>query len=302
VKTHAVRSRVPPAARLLLLVPIAIAGALLVQSLTDRIPPPPTPVVAAAADSDRLVQAPGTVEPAQVVEIKSKASGAILSMPVETGSRVRAGDLLAQIDPRSARDQYGESRAALSAAERTVAIAREQKERTDELFAREMATVAEHDSAAFVLAEAESGLAGARSDLETARQALRDAAVRAPLDGTVLEQDATAGSVVTSSASVSDGTTLLKLADLDRLELQALVPEADIGRVRTGEPATILIDAFPDRSFEGQVTKVEPEAMVDSTITLFPVLISISNPGGVLLPGMNGEVTIDVESRASGSR
>jgi len=249
-------------------------------------------------DIAQTVEATGTVQPIVVVEIKSKASGQILRMPVELGSVVRTGDLLAQIDTVTVQNQYNQSLAALKAAEADVEISDAQKKRADTLYSREVLTADQHEAAVLAYANAVSTLARAQSDLEIARQALSDATVRAPSPGTIIEQDVTRGQVIASAtSSASGGTTLLKMADLSKVQMQALVGETDIGNVKPGQSATVTVDAFPNRPFRGEVVKIQPQAVVQQSVTMFPVLISIANENGLLLPGMNGEVTVSIDER-----
>lgn len=261
------------------------------------------PVAVAAVERQNIavtIEATGTVEPIDLVEVKSKASGQILRMPVEVGTVVKRGDLLAQIDIVDVQNAYDQAVAALQAAQTKADISRAQKKRSDELFEQGVITAPEHESAALDLATAQSALVKARTDLSTARQRLEDATVRAPIDGTVLEQLVTTGQVISSAtSSVSGGTSLLKMADLGRIRLRALVSESDIGNVHPGQSATVTVDAFPNRTFAGEVAKVEPQAVVQQSVTMFPVLISISNLGGLLMPGMNGEVTMLIDQRDS---
>jgi HlyD family secretion protein len=254
--------------------------------------------VVARRDIDQTVQATGTVEPVETVEIKSKASGQILRMPVEVGSVVRAGQLLAQIDTVNVQNQYDQASASLRAAQAGVEVTAAQKKRADELFSREVITTDQFESATLAYANSQSDLVRARSSLEIARQALADATVRAPANGTILAQPVVKGQVITSATqSMSGGTTLLMMADLNRIQMRALVGETDIGSVRAGQPATVAVDAFPNRTFRGQVVKVEPQAVVQQAVTMFPVLVTIENEDGLLLPGMNGEVTVYIEQR-----
>lgn len=244
------------------------------------------------------VEANGAIEPINVVEVKSKASGQITEMPVEIGSEVRVGQLLAQIDPRDVRNQYNQSRAALQASQVQSEVTESQKRRSDQLFAEGVITAQEHETAVLAAENAKSSLVRARTDLDIARQRLEDATVRAPVVGTVIEKPVSVGQVISSAtSSVSGGTTLLKMADLNRIRLRALVNETDIGNVKSGQPATVIVDAYPDRQFRGEVEKVEPMALVEQSVTMFPVLVSLSNEDGLLMPGMNGEVTVMVEEQ-----
>jgi HlyD family secretion protein len=244
------------------------------------------------------IEATGVVEPVDLVEVKSKASGQILEMPVQVGSVVREGDLLAQIDKVDVQNQYEQAFAAERAAQAKVDVSTAQLKRAEELFAQQITTIVEHEAATLDYANAESQHIKARTDLDTARQRRADATVRAPISGTVLEQLVSAGQVIASAtSSVSGGTALLRMADLSRIRLRALVAETDIGSVRPGQVATVSVEAFPQRSFQGLVEKVEPQAVVQQSVTMFPVLISISNEDGLLLPGMNGEISMTVDRR-----
>ncbi len=254
--------------------------------------------VVALHDVSQTVDATGTVQATEVVEIKSKASGQILKMPVAIGSVVKAGDLLAQIDPLTVRNQYNQLSAALQAAQANVTITAAAKARAEMLYSREAMTAADHESAVLGAANAAAAVARARADLVIAKQSLDDATVRAPSAGTIVEQDATQGMVITSGASAANGgTTLFKTADLSRIQMQALVGETDVGNLAPGMSASVTVDAFPNHTFPGHIIKIEPQAVVQQSVTMFPVLIAIENVNGELLPGMNGEVIINIASR-----
>ncbi|MEO7336218.1 MAG: efflux RND transporter periplasmic adaptor subunit, partial [Caldimonas sp.] len=94
-------------------------------------------------------------------------------------------------------------------------------------------------------------------------------------------------------------TTLLKMADLGRVRIRALFNETDIGQVRSGQSATVTVDAYPDRRFNGVVEKIEPQAVVQQNVTMFPVLVTLQNLEGLLKPGMNGETSVLVEQRTN---
>jgi HlyD family secretion protein len=263
----------------------------------ERVAPAPTAVVE-RQDIIVTVEANGAVEPVTIVEVKSKASGQIMEMPVEIGSIVAPGDLLAQIDTRDVKNQFDQSKAVLEAAQARVDVSQAQKKRADELLAQQIITAQEHESALLEHANAQSQLVAARTNLDIARQRLEDATVRAPVTGTVIDKPVAVGQVISSAtSSVSGGTVLLMMADLQRIRVRALVNETDIGNVRPGQPATVAIDAYPQRAFSGAVEKVEPRAVVEQSVTMFPVLVSIANEEGLLMPGMNGEVTLQVEGR-----
>ena len=243
-------------------------------------------------------EATGTVEPVNVVEVKSKASGLITAMPVDIGSVVSKGQLLVQIDTRDVRNQYDQTVAAQQAAQASLSVASAQKKRSDDLFGQEVITPQEHETAALAYANAQSQLVKARTDMDLARQRLEDATVKAPVAGTIIAKPVSLGQVITSATSgPSGGTTILQMADLSKVRMRALVNETDIGNVQAGQAATVVVDAFPDRRFQGVVEKVEPQAVVQQSVTMFPVLVSLDNKEGKLLPGMNGQVTMTVQNK-----
>ena len=241
------------------------------------------------------VQANGTVEPVDIVEVKSKASGTIVRMPVDIGSNVKTGDLLVQIDPRDVQNQYTQAAADVSSATAQRSAALAQRNRSEELYKEKIITAQEMDQATLDFANADANLIKARTNLSIARVRLEDATVRAPSNGTIIEKPVSEGMVITSAtSSASGGTTILKMADLTKVRMRAFVNETDIGSVQPGQSATVTVDAFPNRRFVGLVEQVEPEAVVQSSVTMFPVLVSLNNFDGALKPGMNGQVTMDI--------
>ena len=243
-------------------------------------------------------EATGVVEPINVIEVKSKASGQIVRMPVETGTEVKPGDLLVQVDTRDVQNQYNQALADVRAAQARAQVSRAQKQRSDDLFGQRIVTAQEHEAAQLDYANAQAQLVRARANLDLAQQRLEDATVRAPVAGTVIEKTVSLGQVITSATGAfGGGTTLLKMADLNQVRVRALVDETDIGQVQPGQQATVTVDAYPDRPFRGAVEKIEPQAVVQQSVTMFPVLVSIQNREGLLKPGMNGEVSILIDRR-----
>ncbi|MGH7696499.1 MAG: efflux RND transporter periplasmic adaptor subunit, partial [Gemmatimonadaceae bacterium] len=207
--------------------------------------------------------ASGTVEPINVVEVKSKSSGQITRMTVETGSIVNRGDLLVQLDTRDVKNQYDQAKADLDAAEARLKVTEAQKKRSDELFQQRIITAQEHETSQLDYANAQAAVVRARTTADIALQRLEDATVSAPVSGTVIEKTVSLGQVITSAtSSASGGTTILKMADLGQVRMRALFNETDIGSVQPGQEATVTVDAYPDRPFRGRVEKIEPQAVV----------------------------------------
>ena len=243
-------------------------------------------------------QATGSVEPINVIEVKSKASGLITRMPVETGSQVNVGDLLVQVDTRDVKNQFDQSQADQRSAKANLEVAQAQKTRSDELFKTRIITTQEYENAQLALTQAQGQMIRANANLDLAQQRMDDATVVAPVAGTIIEKPVALGQVITSATGAfGGGTTLLKMADLSKVRVRALVNETDIGKVRPGQPARVTVDAYPDRPFQGVVEKIEPQAVVQQSVTMFPVIVSLENNEGFLKPGMNGEVSMLIDRR-----
>jgi HlyD family secretion protein len=242
--------------------------------------------------------ASGAIEPPLTVDVKSKASGEIIGMNVQTGDDVKEDQLLASIDPRIPHNNLAQAVANLQVAQAQLANAKAQLARSDTLFKAQAITQTEYDQAKLDYANGNAGVIRAQSDLENARDRMTDTKVRAPLEGTIIAKNVELGTVISSpSTDVGGGTVMFKMANLDTVQIRSLVDETDIAKVQPGLPATITVDAYPNRPFQGGVLKIEPQATVQQNVTMFNVLIRIPNPGHLLKPGMNTEVEIHVGQR-----
>jgi HlyD family secretion protein len=282
---------------------IAAALVLVTLSAGCRKAAPPSPYLAVAVEPRDIVvsaQAAGTIQPDTTVEVKSKASGEILQLAAETGQIVKRGAPLVRIDPRNARNLLAQAQADLDVAKAKLENATSQKRRSDELFKSQSITQQEHEQSVLDYANAKSEVVRAQVAVDNARIQLEDTDVRAPITGTIIEKDVERGTVIASAVSnVSGGTTLLKMADLNLVQVRTLVDETDIGKIQVGQAATVTVDAYPNRPFDGTVLKIEPQAQTEQNVTVFPVLIRIQNREGLLRPGMNTEVEVHVGRRDS---
>ena len=243
-------------------------------------------------------QASGTIQPDTTVEVKSKASGEILDLAVETGQAVKRGALMVRVDPRIPRNAVAQAQADLQVAQARLTNASSQKRRADELFQSQSITEQEHEQALLDYANANAEVIRTRVAVDNARDQLDDTNVRAPINGTIIEKQVERGQVISSPTNdVGGGTVLLKMADLNLVQVRTLVDETDIGKVQPGQRATVTVDAFPSQPFSGTVLKIEPQAQTEQNVTMFPVLVRIDNKAGLLRPGMNAEVEVHVGRR-----
>jgi HlyD family secretion protein len=241
------------------------------------------------------VSSAGIVEPLATVEVKSKASGEVLELLVETGDIVEEGTLLVRIDPRTVRNRLDQAEAELKAAMSRREIALTQKRRVESLRAKGTLTQADLEQAVLDLANAESQVVTSRVSVENARIAVDDTDIRAPISGTVIFKPVEKGQVISSpTQDFAGGTLLMQMADLGEVQIRSLVDETDIGKIGPGMPARVLVAAYPNQPFPGEVVKIEPQAVVEQNVTMFAVIVSIRNPDGLLMPGMNAEVEVSI--------
>jgi len=240
-------------------------------------------------------EATGTVEPIRKVEVKSKASGEVLRLHVDIGDEVEPGALLAEVDPRDVRNAFDQAEADLDVARARLEISQAQLERSEELLRLGVISTQEHESRSLDFANSRATLVRAETNYELSQLRMSDVTIRAPLAGTVLEKNVEEGQVIQSaSQNVSGGTTLMVMANLESMQVRTLVDETDMGGIRPGMQANVTVEAYPTRLFIGLVEKIEPQAIVQQNVTMFPVIVQLDNDSGLLRPGMNAEVEVEL--------
>lgn len=243
-------------------------------------------------------EADGQMEPVLKVEVKSKASGEILELFVDSGDEVEPGTLLATVDPRDVENAWKQALADLTVAQEREKIAEAQLYRNRRLLEEEVITTQEFESRELESANARAALVRAETNRDLAQLRLADVTIKAPMAGTILEKLVEYGQVIQSATqNVSGGTTLFVMANLDDMRVRTLVDETDVGKLAAGLPATVSVEAFPDRTFRGHIEKIEPQAIVQQNVTMFPVIVLLDNRAGLLKPGMNAEVEVLVDER-----
>lgn len=280
------------------------------------------------------ITAPGVVEPISKVEISAQVNARVMAIPFREGERVRKGDLLVQLDDRNLRaakesatarrdgDQarLEAERARLAGPRQTVEIARRNMERQQRLFeagdvprtsfedaevrVRELeATIAAAERS---IASLESALAASAAEIERVEQELSFAQIDSPIDGHITRLNAEVGELVVVGTMNQQGTVIMSVADLDKMRMLAQVAEADIAKVKVGQPCDIRINAYKDRVFKGVVTDVALQrtgatsgAAASATAATqgggtFKVTVSIDSGGAQILSGLAGNVDITI--------
>ena len=255
------------------------------------------------------VSATGAVEPEYIVEIKSKASGTVQSVNVQAGDKVEKGALLIQIDPVVERRKLTQSEADLAVVQANrgsvatkLAHAETQLRRDEALNAKGLvareALDQESKELAVLRGDAQvsaAQMAKARASLAEARDRLTETKIVAPMAGTILDRAVNPGQVITAGTA-QGGQTLLTLADLSRLFIRVKVDEADVARLKPGQTAKITADALPGEVFKGTVLRVAPQGKVESSVTVFEVVVQVGDEAlGRLRPMLSANVVIHVD-------
>jgi HlyD family secretion protein len=276
-------------------------GVVALQRASRGEAPPATSSAVASAERrtiELVAEASGLVEPVRVVEVKSNASGEVKEVFVDTGDLVPRGTLLVEIDPRDVQSAVDQAAADLESARVRSATAEAEQGRARRLMETGLIPAQDYERTVEATAAAQASLVRARTSLRLAQEKRQDVTIRAPIEGTVIERAVEPGQIIASATSnVSGGTTLFRMADLSAMQVRAKVDEVDIGQIHAGQVARVTAEAYPGRTFAGTVTKVEPQAVVEQNVTMFPVLVRLENPDGLLRPGMNAEVQVDVARR-----
>ena len=241
------------------------------------------------------IEASGIIEAISSVEIKSKASGEILFLGAEVGDNVEKGSVLSQIDQRTPNNILDQAKSDLEAARVRLGNAESQYNRGKELHKKASISDKDFEDIQESYASAKSTLVRTEVTYENAKIALDDTIVRSPIYGTIISRPVEVGQVISSPTSaVGGGTVLMTMADLSKVRVRALVDEIDVGKVSVGQTVSIKVAAYRDKEFFGIVTKIEPMANMEDSVTTFPVLIDIDNDKNLLLLGMNTDVVIEV--------
>ena len=242
-----------------------------------------------------IVMANGVVKSIDRIEIKSKASGEIVELPVEEGDFIRQGDLIAQLDQKDERSEVAQAQADFDIAEAELKQAQSTFDRRNQLFQDNLISEEEQDQIELGLAVARGKLVQATTSLERAKERLSESVVRAPINGIILQKYVEKGQIIASGVSnVSGGTPIVDIADMSSVYIETGIDEIDIGKVQIGQFATVVAEAYPGFKFNGRVLRIAPEAKVEQNVTLFDIVVEVKNSDGKLKSGMNTSVEIEI--------
>lgn len=242
-----------------------------------------------------VISATGTLQAVTTVQVGSQVSGTIAKLYADFNSRVKEGQLLAQLDPTFLQATVNEQRANVDRALAQVNEAQRNYQRTADLFAKALVSQADMDAATTNLEAAKANLAQAKAALQRAEVNLRYATIKAPISGVVISRNVDVGQTV--AASLQAPTLFTIAQDLRKMQVQASVDEADIGSVTVGQAVTFRVDAYPELTFKGVVSQIRLAPVVTQGVVTYTVIIDVDNTDLKLMPGMTATVSIQVASK-----
>jgi HlyD family secretion protein len=257
----------------------------------------------------RAVIATGTVNPVVTVQIGSYVSGPITAIYADFNAPVKAGQLIAKIDPRPFQVKVDESAAAVANAQATLgkdqadmAYKQVTYERNDHLFKAEAVSHDVVDNARSVYLMSKAQVEVDRANIQQQQANLHDAQVSlnytniiSPVDGTIVSRNVDVGQTVASSFQTP--TLFLIAKDLTQMQVDTNVSESDIGDIRKGQTAEFTVDAFPGRAFQAGVGQVRQAPITVQNVVTYDVVVEVANPEMLLKPGMTANVTIVTAER-----
>jgi HlyD family secretion protein len=240
----------------------------------------------------QAVTATGTLNPVVNVQVGSQVSGNIAKLFADFNSQVKAGQVVAQIDPALFQATVTQAEGDLASAQAALELAKVNATRTQELFARKTSSQADLDQAIANLHQADANVKIKQGALDKAKADLDHCTITSPIDGVVISRNVDVGQTVAASLQAP---VIFQIAnDLTKMQIDSNVAEADVGVVQVGQDVDFTVDAFPMRTFHGRVVQVRNAPITVQNVVTYDTVIGVSNPDLKLKPGMTANVSIIV--------
>ena len=236
------------------------------------------------------ITATGTIEPVTSVTVGTQVSGIVSRLYVDYNSVVKKGQVIAELDRTNLISELNTAKANLSSAQSTVAYELANYNRYKTLYDKGLVSADEYESALLSYRKANEQVNTSRESVQKAQTNLGYATITSPIDGVILSKSVEEGQTVAASFNTPELFVIAQ--DLTDMRVMADIDEADIGGVKEGQRVSFTVDAFPDDTFEGQVTQVRQEATTESNVVTYEVVISAPNADLKLKPGLTANVTI----------
>jgi HlyD family secretion protein len=243
----------------------------------------------------QTVSANGTLNPVVLVNVGTQVSGTVTKLYVDFNDKVKEGQPLLELDSSLLAAQARQTAANVVNVTASLDLARANEARMKALFEQEYVSRQELDQAVQARKSAEAQVAQSKAAADKDRVNLAYTTIRSPVSGVVVDRVVDLGQTVAASLQTP---VLIKIAqDLSEMRIDSSFAEADIGSIKEGQKVHFTVDAFPNRSFQGEVQQIRLNATTQQNVVTYNVRVSLSNPEQILLPGMTAYVNIAVDSR-----
>ncbi|MCC6414726.1 MAG: efflux RND transporter periplasmic adaptor subunit [Opitutaceae bacterium] len=288
--------------RYILLLVLVIGGAVYWRYFhtSEAAKPVFTTTTISQGEISQVVTATGSLEPVTSITVGSQVSGLVTEVLVDYNSPVKAGQLIAKIDPATYEQRLRQAEADLASSKASHTLTRLNTERVRELRKQNLVSQQELDQAEANLAQADAGLLTREASVENAKVDLSRCSIYAPVDGIVLDRQVEVGRTV--AASLNAPTLFVIAADLTQMQINAAIAEADIGSVADGQSVNFTVDAFPSRQFRGRVVQIRNAPKTESNVVTYQTIIKVRNDDQKLKPGMTANVSVVIASRPEALR
>ena len=243
----------------------------------------------------QAVTATGTLNPVVNVQVGSQVSGNIQKLFADFNSKVKAGEVVAQIDPALFKATVTQAEGDLASAQAGLELAKVNATRTQKLFTDKNSSQQDLDQAIANLHQAEASVKIKQGALDKARADLDHCTITSPVDGEVISRSVDVGQTVAASLQAPVIFTIAN--DLTKMQIDSNVAEADVGVVNLDQSVDFTVDAFPTQTFHGKVIQVRNAPITVQNVVTYDTVIGVSNPDMKLKPGMTANVSIIIAQK-----
>ncbi len=278
----------------LLLAALAAGGWYYVAGRNGAVPVYQTATIQ-RGDLTQAVTATGTLNPVLNVQVGSQISGNIQKLFVDFNSPVKEGEVIAQLDPAVYQAAVHQAEGDLANSRAALELAQVNEKRARELGEKKISSQSDLDAATGALHQAEATLKVKQAQLERAKVDLDHCTIYAPIDGVIISRNVDVGQTVAASLQAPIIFTIAN--DLRKMQIDANVAEADVGNVAVGQGVDFSVDAFPYRTFHGEVAQVRNAPITVQNVVTYDTVISVTNEELKLKPGMTANVSVVIAQR-----
>src|SRR3954470_6893076 len=243
----------------------------------------------------QAVTATGTLNPVVNVQVGSQVSGNIAKLFADYNSQVKAGQVVAQIDPAIFQATVTQAEGDLASAQAALELARTSAKRTEDLVRKQNSAQADLDQAMATLHQSEANVKIKQGALAKAKADLDHCTITSPIDGVVISRSVDVGQTV--AASLQAPVIFAIANDLTKMQIDSNVAEADVGMVAVDQSVDFTVDAFPARTFHGKVVQVRNAPITVQNVVTYDTVIGVTNEDLKLKPGMTANVSVMIAHR-----